>query len=221
MTPQSPLQTIAALCASEPATLSGANDLISAIGAVAVTLRGTSHAALGEKIHEATIPRVDKPLPKTLPQAKEALAAIGALIPSTQGVNSVPGSTMTDAERNAAAADLKRRVALSMLAKRRARESASAFSPADVAPAQSANPDSLAYDSYESLKGKERQAFFSANREALVREHTNRAAATATAVHGDLVAQYMALTGQARADFYAQHSRELFEAHRAQSRATR
>jgi hypothetical protein len=195
-------KTISALCATAPKTLTGANDMLNVIAEQAISFSSTPHADIGEKIRAMAGVGADNPLPKTLPQARVRLSEIAALLPSS-GSTAAPvakisaGRAVRDAER----------AALSLPEE-----------TATLAKIAAAGSDAPIWDRYLSLKGNDRQTYFSANREALIRENARRTDAAATALHGDVVGQYMSLTGQARSDFYDKHHRELFEAHRAQSK---
>jgi signal peptide peptidase SppA len=81
-----------------------------------------------------------------------------------------------------------------------------------------ADPDAALYDRYSALTGSARHQFFSANREALVREHTRRANAL-TPAQTDVLAKYQALTGAARQEFYRANEGALWAAYKRQRRA--
>jgi hypothetical protein len=215
------LQSIRVLTAVDPRTLDHARTTFQGVSALAVSLRGTEFSTLGEQVEKAaSAAAYGDSCAKTLPQAREKLSAIAALLPvASAGVqapaasSSIPGSTMSDAERDAAAADLKRSVALRMRDRR----------AAAAAPAKSGalSSDTLSGDAllarYASLKGSDRFAFFQTHRDALIEAEARKADAEKMSLHADVVTQYMSLTGQARADFYEKHQHELWEAHRARA----
>lgn len=185
------LQSIRGLTALDPRTLDHGFASFEGINALAVSLRGTELSKLGAQIeHLAAAAARGDERAKTLPQAKQKLEAINALLPALPGVS---GATP--------AAALPSRASTA---------------PAPSAPAVQAS--SALYDRYSALTGSARHQFFSANREALVREHTRRATAP-TAQQSDVLAKYQTLTGAERQAFYAQHERELWSAFRASRRA--
>lgn len=197
------LEEIRKLTNSAPKTLTAAKETFQRIERLGETkLREYASADLTSKITSAAQSGVyGENRIRTLPQAEEKLAAIAALIPAACTEQT---STATPTAHPAAS-----------IARSRPAPASS------TAQAQAVTSDSLIYDRYESLKGAERQAFFAANRDALVREHTRRAGAAGAAaesVHSGLVEQYMSLTGRARSDFFDKHQRELFEAYRARSK---
>ncbi len=192
--PAAPLSSIAGLAAIDPKTLHHGRNAIMGIAALADSLRGTSLSDIGARIVLATEGDL-----KTLPQVKERLAAIAALIPSAP----------TTAKATAVNPFHAKIVAM--------RERA-AKSAANGGTAETPDADAAIYDRYAGLKGSERQTFFSANRAALVREHTRRANAP-TAEQSDVLAKYQALAGAERQAFYAAHERELWTAYRASLRA--
>jgi hypothetical protein len=220
----SPLTEVRTLATTEPKTLSQAHEALHAIVDLGVTkLREAVSADLAAKITAAAQNGVcgDSRV-RTLPQAREKLAAIAALLPSTDRiVTAHPTPRMQTTSKifvgGAAPNPIKIR---------------------DVF-VQSPKDDADALRIYQTLAAPIRQDFYALHEQAIWRAYRGRirpaaistitaasappvsavsATAGATTVHADLVAQYMSLTGQARSDFYAKHSRELFEAHRARSK---
>ncbi len=206
--PAAVLTTVATLAALPPPTLTSAMDTFSTIKHLGAALQGTEFAEVGKKIVAAAeSASFGEDRVRTLPQAREKLAAIGALIPAAPQSASTPTpSAPPIAERRA-----------EIRAKMHARSAAAATAKPETVP-PAATTDAAIYERYGQLTGHARHEYLSAHRAELVREHA-RLAHALTPAESDVLERYGALSGAARQEFYRQNENAIWSAFRRQRRA--